>query len=244
MIMLWKDDKIRSYFWGAFFSVSLCCILCLFCFIFLFNCTRPQLNSISLIDDTLVKEVEQRKGLVEWSQLRVDSLNSIKLSEKIDSVAFIALRDSIFRMEHQAGRIMTPNELSDSITGYYDKLIDVLIALFILFTFLGYIVVDRRFRQQYESDKEEIKNGLETNLREHLKDSSDFRSGIVSSLKSEVDDVLASHDDVAKLNHSLKEQGEYIELLITSIDEIREDIDANVYIDDENDGVAESLDEE
>lgn len=74
---------------------------------------------------------------------------------------------------------------------------------------------------------------LEINLKEHLKDSSDFRSHVVSSLKSEVDDVLASRDDITTLNNKIEEHGEYIDLLISSIDEIREDIDSNAYIDEE-----------
>ena len=55
----------------------------------------------------------------------------------------------------------------------------------------------------------------------------------MSSLKSEVDDVLASHDDITTLSSEIKEHGEYIDLLISYIDEIREDIDSNAFIDDE-----------
>ena len=229
----WYNDKTKPNFWGAFSAVSLWIVFCALCLVFLHNCSRPHLCPTNLVDASIIKDVEQRKGVVDWSQLQVDSQNVIRLSSRIDSCAFFAIRDSVFRVEHRAGRLMTPDEMSEKITGYYDKLIDVLIALFAIFTFLSYIVVNRRFKQQYESDKEEIRKSLEITLKEYLKDSSDFRSRVVSSLKSEVDDVLASHDDITTLSSEITEHGEYIDLLISYIDEIREDIDSNAFIDDE-----------
>lgn len=229
----WYNDKTKPNFWGAFSAVSLWFVFGVLCLVFLYNCSRPHLYSIRLVDASIIKDVEERKGVVDWSQLQVYSQNVIKLSSQIDSCAFFAIRDSIFRVEHRAGRLMTPDELSERITGYYDKLIDVLIALFAVFTFLSYVVVNRRYKQQYESDKEEIRKSLEITLKEYLKDSSDFRSRVVSSLKSEVDDVLASRNDITILSSEIKEHGEYIDLLISYIDEIREDIDSNAFIDDE-----------
>lgn len=229
----WYNDKTKPNFWGAFSAVSLWIVIGILCIVFLHNCSRPHLRSTNLIDASIIMDVEQRKGVVDWSQIQIDSQNILRLSSQIDSCALLAIRDSLFRVEHRAGRLMTPDELSEKITGYYDKLIDVLIALFAIFTFLSYIVVNRRFKQQYESDKEEIRKNLEISLKEYLKDSSDFRSRVVSSLKSEVDDVLASRDDITTLNNKIKEHGEYIDLLISSIDEIREDIDSNAYIDEE-----------
>lgn len=237
----WYNDKTKPNFWGAFSAVSLWMVFGILCMIFLHNCSRPQLCSTNLIDGSIVKDIEQRKGIVDWSQLQVDSQNVLRLSSQIDSNAFFAIRDSIFRLEHRAGRLMTPDEMSEKITGYYDKLIDVLIALFAIFTFLSFIDVNRRFKQQYESDKEEIRKSLETSLKDYLKDSSDFRSRVVSSLKSEVDDVLASRDDITILNSKIKEHGDYIDLLISSIDEIREDIDSNAYIEDEQNDELEAM---
>lgn len=237
----WYNDKTKPNFWGAFSAVSLWIVFGFLCLVFLHNCSRPQLCSTSLIDGSIVKDIERRKGIVYWSQLQVDTQNVLRLSSRIDSCAFFAIRDSIFRVEHRAGRLMTPDEMSEKITGYYDKLIDVLIALFAIFTFLSYIVVNKRFKQQYESDKEEIRKSLEITLKEYLKDSSDFRSRVVSSLKSEVDDVLASHDDIATLSSEIKEHGEYIDLLISYIDEIREDIDSNTFIDDEQNDELEAV---
>ena len=241
----WYNDKTKPNFWGAFSAVSLWIVIGILCIVFLHNCSRPHLRSTNLIDASIIMDVEQRKGVVDWSQIQIDSQNILRLSSQIDSCALLAIRDSLFRVEHRAGRLMTPDELSEKITGYYDKLIDVLIALFAIFTFLSYIVVNRRFKQQYESDKEEIRKNLEISLKEYLKDSSDFRSRVVSSLKSEVDDVLASRDDITTLNNKIKEHGEYIDLLISSIDEIREDIDSNAYIDEEqNDDIDAAAAEE
>ena len=86
-------------FWNTFISVSVWAIVIMLFIVFLWNTKRPHYFTVSMVDDTLVKEITERKGLVDWSQLQVDSTGVVKLSVGIDSASFIALRENILREE-------------------------------------------------------------------------------------------------------------------------------------------------
>ncbi len=144
------DDK--RLFINVFVSVSIWMLAFLLCTVFLRNCSRPQFFSVSMADESLTTEIIERKGVVDWSQLQVDSLNVIHLATKIDSASYMALRGIIMREEMKAGRLMTAEQMSEKITGYYDKLIDVLIALFVIFSIASYFVINNRFKKKYEED--------------------------------------------------------------------------------------------
>lgn len=109
----WYNDKTKPNFWGAFSAVSLWIVIGFLCIVFLHNCSRPHLRSTNLIDASIIMDVEQRKGVVDWSQIQIDSQNILRFSSQIDSCALLAIRDSLFRVEHRAGRLMTPDELSE-----------------------------------------------------------------------------------------------------------------------------------
>ena len=128
-------------FWSVFISVSIWAVIFALCFVFLRNCNRPQFFTVSMAEDSLMKEIAERKGVVDWSQLQVDSTGVVSLAANIDSAYFMAFKNRIFREEVQSGRLLTANQMSEKITGYYDKLIDVLIALFVVFTVVSYFAI-------------------------------------------------------------------------------------------------------
>ena len=106
-------------FWSTFISVSIWAVIIMLCLVFLRNCNRPQFFTVSMADDGLVKEIAERRGVVDWSQLQVDSTGLVSLASGIDSAKFVALKDNILREEMKAGRLMTADQMSDKITGYY-----------------------------------------------------------------------------------------------------------------------------
>ena len=77
-------------FWSIFISVSIWAVIIALCFVFLRNCNRPQFFTVSMAEDSLAKEMVERKGIVDWSQLQVDSTGVVSLAANIDSVSFVA----------------------------------------------------------------------------------------------------------------------------------------------------------
>ena len=174
----------KNNFWNIFISVSVWAIIIILFIVYLWNSMRPHYHTVSMADDTLATEIMERKGMVDWSQLQVDSTGVVRLSKGIDSAYFVALRETILREEIKAGRMMTAEEMSDRITGYYDKLIDVLIALFVIFTVVSYFAIRNMSKKEVRDEAREI-----------LQDSNRFKTDVLDVLRGEFDGAYLSHED-------------------------------------------------
>ena len=84
----------------------------------------------------------------------------------------------------KVGRMMTADEMSERITGYYDKLIDVLIALFVIFTVVSYFAIRNMSKKEVRDEAREI-----------LQDSSRFKTDVLDVLRGEFDGAYLSHED-------------------------------------------------
>lgn len=227
----------KSNFGSIFASISIWAVAIALCIVFLRNCNRPQFFTVSLADECLTKEIVERKGVVDWSQLTIDSLNVVHLAENIDSASYIALRNNILREEMKTGRLMTAEQMSEKITGYYDKLIDVLIALFILFTFVSYFVIGNRFRKQYEDDKTAFAEKIKLMLMETLPHDDDLLNGITTKIQ----EGMATEEKVEQLRDELSKKIEKsnddFELLAGAYDELTELVDSKREVEDTEGGV-------
>lgn len=182
-------------FWITFVSVSVWAVVIMLFIVFLLNSIRPHYSKVSMIDDTLAKEMTERKGVVDWSQLQVDCTGVVRLSADIDSASFVALRENILREEIKAGRLMTADEMSERITGYYDKLIDVLIALFVIFTVVSYFAIRNMSKKEVRDEAREI-----------LQDSSKFQTDVLDVLRGEFDGAYLSHEDYDEQLKTMQEE--------------------------------------
>lgn len=171
-------------FWNVFISVSVWAVIIMLCIVFMRNCNRPQYFVVSMADDSLSKDISERKGIVDWSQLQVDSTGTVCLAASIDSASFVAMRENILRDEMKAGRLMTADQMSEKITGYYDKLIDVLIALFVIFTVVSYFAIRNMSKKEVRDEAREI-----------LQDSSKFKNDVLDVLRGEFDGAYLLHED-------------------------------------------------
>jgi len=221
-----NSPKLTNFF-NVFVSISIWVVGILLCLVFLRNCSRPQFFTVSMSDESLTNEILDRKGIVDWSQLSVDSLNVVHLTSDIDSASYMALKNKIFREEIKAGRLMTAEQMSDKITGYYDKLIDVLIALFIMFSFTSYFVVGNRFKKQYEDDKFTFSNNIKQSLMETLPLDSDLINGIVTKIQS----GMVTEDMLQELKDKIQKCNDDFALLAEFYDELTEKADSKMEID-------------
>lgn len=208
-----------KHFWNVFISISIWMVILILGLVFLRNCSRPQFYKVSMVDDNLVTELKERKGIVNWAQLQVDSLNIIHLANNIDSATFVALRDSVLREEIKVGRLMTTDQMSEKITGYYDKLIDVLIALFILFTVVSYVAINSKFREKYEEDKAEI---IEE-IKKSIMDSNNLHKDLENTITTRISKNTVTEDTIQDIRAKLSKNDEYFELLASVCDDLTEE---------------------
>ena len=225
-------DKLeKKAFWGAFASVSIWILIALMAFVFLRNCNRPQFFALSMADANLTTEIMEHRGVVDWSQLQVDSLNVIHLAGNIDSASFIAMREKILLKEMKAGRLMTAEQMSEKITGYYDKLIDVLIALFVVFSIVSYFVINNKFAKKYEDDKEKMMD----KIQESLMNSQSLHSSLVGGISTKLNKSLVKEENIKEIWEKLKDTDEYIDLLVSICDDLTETAAMKTVIEDDND---------
>lgn len=202
----------------TFLTVSLWCTVIWGCLVFLNNCERHHLSAKYLASDSLIYDVIKREGLVDWSQLSVDSLNIVRVNGNLDDVRQVALHDCVIREEFRSGRLMTIEEMAERITGYYDKLIDVLIFLLGVFSLVGYFVIKDNFKRQYEEEKNVIKQ----DLKEALLDSHSLIDDIKNGISTKLQDSLVTKDDIQGIYAKLKKNDEWFELLAWAYDEVTE----------------------
>lgn len=206
-------------FWSIFFSVSIWGVIILLCLVFFRNCSRPHFFAVSIADNDLITELQERKGIVDWSQLQVDSLNIVHLSANIDSVAMEALRENVLREEIKAGRLMTTNQMSENITGYYDKLIDVLIALFIIFTVVSYVTINSKFKEKYEEDKATIMEEIKKSIME----SNSLHKDLENTITTRISKNTVTEETIHDIREKLSKNDEYFDLLASVCDDLTED---------------------
>lgn len=208
-----NKDK-RFVFWSLFWSVSIWVVIILLGAVFLLNYKRPQFFTVSMADENLSTKIGEHEGVVDWSQLQVDSMNVVHLATDIDSVAYLALRGKILREEVRAGRLMSTDQMTGRITGYYDKLIDVLIALFVLFSIASYFVIDNKFKKKYEEDKgnfiEEIKLSL--------MDSQSFHDDLINGISTKIESQLVTEDDIQGLKDQIDKNKDDFKALVDAYD--------------------------
>ena len=113
---------------------------------------------------------------------------------------------------------MTAEQMSEKITGYYDKLIDVLIALFIMFSAASYFVINNRFKKKYEEDKATF-----VDERKHsLLDSQSFHDALVNGISTKIESNLVTEDDIQGLKDQIEKNKENFELLAAVYDDLAE----------------------
>lgn len=212
-------------------SVSIWFVIVILSLVFIRNCNRPQFYTVSMADKSLFEELSERRGVVDWNQLQVDSLGVVYLAADIDSLSFLALRDSIFREEIKAGRLMTADQMSEKITGYYDKLIDVLIALFVLFTVVSYVAINSKFKEKYEEDKTSIME----EIKKAILDSNTLHKDLENTISTRISKNTVTEETIHDIREKLSKNDEYLELLASVCDDLTEDAAQKTEIEDSED---------
>ena len=212
-------------------SVSIWFVIIILALVFIRSCNRPQFYTVSMADKSLFEELSERRGVVDWNQLQVDSLGVVYLAADIDSLSFLALRDSIFREEIKTGRLMTADQMSEKITGYYDKLIDVLIALFVLFTVVSYVAINSKFKEKYEEDKTSIME----EIKKAILDSNTLHKDLENTISTRISKNTVTEETIHDIREKLSKNDEYLELLASVCDDLTEDAAQKTEIEDSED---------
>lgn len=113
------------------------------------------------------------------------------------------------------GKILTLDEFAENISNYYNALITVLSALFVLFSIVVYIYFAHRTKQEEDALSAKLEDRIMERLEQELRDSIEIRNSFLGSFKTELEEKYA-------LRSSFDDQGEIVEGLCQRVEELEE----------------------
>lgn len=113
------------------------------------------------------------------------------------------------------GKILTMDEFADNISNYYNALITVLSALFVLFSVVENFYFAHRTKQEEDVLSAKLEARIMERLEQELRDSIEIRDSFLGSFKTELEEKYA-------LQASLDGQVEIVENLNQRVEELEE----------------------
>jgi uncharacterized membrane protein len=139
-------------------------------------------------------------------------------NEKLDQMSLYVQNDSIsltkiamIKELEAKGILLTPQEYTSNITSYYNTIIGFLIALFVVFSFIGYFAI----RTQSKKD-------IQDQLNDMAEDSIKFRTTAMKPVLEMISDTFVTKEEQINAIDELRE--EILGETEASLDEIREQI--------------------
>ena len=121
----------------------------------------------------------------------------------------LAINTAFLNKMREKGELLSSDEFASRITGYYNTLVAVLTALFVLFTIVTYATIKSKFEAKFEDKARELENKqrqkIIDELRNMLNDSKRFDEVINSTIGGRLEDLLPTKeevDDIASVTES------------------------------------------
>jgi hypothetical protein len=126
---------------------------------------------------------------------------SVVNSEKIHTDSLTNAHLSTLNDLKRKGVLLTPQEYTSHISDYYNTLISVLVALFVLFT-IGTLW---GFRFTSRKEIEEAQENIKKDLINELKDSKEFYREIKQEIVGEIADDIVTKEDQSSILKNLED---------------------------------------
>lgn len=150
-------------------------------------------------------------------------------SEHVDTLAINAV---FLQKMREKGELLSADEFASRITDYYNTLVAVLTALFVLFTIVTYMTIRSKFDGKFEEKASEFEHkarDLEEKqrqkiideLRSMLSDSKKIDEVIQSAVGGRVEDTVPTKEEVDDLTSDLETCGKNIACLSTGLTDIK-----------------------
>jgi len=144
----------------------------------------------------------------------------------------LAINTSFLQRMREKGELLSPEEFASRITDYYNTLVAVLTALFVLFTLVTYITFKTKFEAKFEDkarDLEDKQRQLEDKqrqkivdeLRSMLSDSKSIDEVIQTAIGGRIDDSIAKKEEVDDLSINVESNQKNIAVVSSIVDDIK-----------------------
>lgn len=172
------------------------------------------------------------KSVVDTTQTFVITDNAKDVFAESKQVDTLAINTAFLKKMHENGELLSSNEFASRITDYYNTLVAVLTALFVLFTIVTYMTIRNKFEGKFEDkarEFEEKARDLENKqrqkiideLRSMLNDSKKIDEVIKSAIGGHIEDQIATKEEVDDLTSDMEICGKNIVFLTTNLEDVR-----------------------
>lgn len=143
-------------------------------------------------------------------------------SKQVDTSAINA---AFLQNMREKGELLSSGEFASRITGYYNTLVAVLTALFVLFTIVTYLTIRSKFDSKFEDKARDLEDKqrqkIVDELRNMLSDSKQLDEVIKSAVGGRVDDSIATQEEVDNIATDLENYGKNILSISTDLGDVK-----------------------
>ena len=148
--------------------------------------------------------------------------NCLTQSGHIDT---LSINMAFLQKMRENGELLSTDEFASRITNYYNTLVAVLTALFVLFTVVTYLTIKSQFEGKFEDKARELEDKqrekIVTELRSMLNDSKKIDEVIRTAIAGHVDDNIAHKDEVDGMSASIEQNTNNIITIITNVQDVK-----------------------
>lgn len=126
--------------------------------------------------------------------------NADRLFSESKLVDTLAINAGFLQEMRKNGELLSTDEFASRITDYYNTLVAVLTALFVLFTIVTYLTIRSKFESKFEDKARELEDKQRRKIVEELKsmlnDSKRIDEVINSAIGGSIDDKMPTKEEV------------------------------------------------
>lgn len=186
---------------------------------------KPYTSVHDTVKATVVAVADTAKTLV----VTEEAQSVFAASEQVDTLAINA---AFLKKMREKGELLSADEFASRITDYYNALVAVLTALFVLFSIVTYITIRSKFDGKFEEKasgfehkarnlEEKQRQKIIEELRSMLSDSKKIDEVIKSAVGGRVEDTVPTKEEVDGLTSDMETCGKNIARLSTGLTDIK-----------------------
>lgn len=172
------------------------------------------------------------RSVVDTTKTLVLTDNANDIFEESKQVDTLAINAAFLQKMRENGELLSADEFASRITDYYNTLVAVLTALFVLFTVVTYMTIRSKFEGKFEDKAKELENKAKDledkqrqiiieELRSMLNDSKQFDEVIKSSIGGRVEDTIPTKEDIDGLTSDVEMCGKNITSLTITLNDVK-----------------------
>lgn len=172
------------------------------------------------------------KSATDTTQTIVITNSAHQVFSDTRQVDTLAINTAFLKKMRENGELLSSDEFASRITDYYNTLVAVLTALFVLFTIVTYMTIRSKFEGKFEEKAKEFESKAKDledkqrqkiieELRSMLNDSKQLDGVIKTAIGGHIEDTIPTKEEIDDLSSDMETCGKNITSLTTNLDDIK-----------------------